>query len=71
MRFSALRNTTVSWITVSSDDSQGNYVITCRQGDDVLQSFNLTFLDADEIQSPRCDVFPYDIFGVKLYTTNV
>ena len=59
LRFFALRNSTFSWITVSSE-SQRNYIVTCRLGDDMIQSFNLTFLDADMIQTPRCDVFPYD-----------
>ena len=56
----ALRNATFSWITVSSY-IPGNYTITCNSGDDhVLQTFILTFIDANMFQNPRCDVFPYE-----------
>ena len=56
----ALQNATHSWITVSSQ-APGNYTIACKLSDgDDGQQFNLTFLDADKIQSPRCDVFPYE-----------
>ena len=57
----ALRNATHSWITVASDTPR-NYTIACKSGygGDVHQSFNLIFLDANKIQAPRCDIFPYD-----------
>ena len=57
----AMRNATYSWITVSSN-TPGNYTLACNSGDDddVLQTFILTFIDANMFQSPRCDVFPYE-----------
>ena len=59
LRFSTQINATYSWITVSSE-THGTHIMACRQGDDVIQSFNLIFIDGNKIQAPRCDVFPYE-----------
>ena len=65
LRSWAFRNATSSWITVASD-IQADYTIACEVDGDILHSFNITFVDATEIESPRCDVSLEDIRSMKV-----
>lgn len=71
LHFSAQRiNATSSLLTFTST-IPGNYTLICKQdyGNAVLQTFNLTFVDADKIKCPRCEVLLLDgdISKVKLH----